>query len=395
MKYVFAILALFLTLAHNPANAYELGAGDRLRVQVLERPELTSTYVVDQDGAISIPGVGVVVAAGKELREFETDLRERLSGAIIAPSVAVQLDEARPFFVLGSVRTPGAYPYRAGLLVLQAVAIAGGQRRSELADSGLTGALSGISAEQGADANLRSILAVQVRIARLKAELAGQDDFSTEGINVPARLEAELPALVESEKALMDARSKEQKSRIEVLDESIRIRTAELDSYDEQLVSKRELLDVVGEELAAARSLQDRGLATRDRFTELLRDQASAASSIIQTETLLNQARAVMAELRERRIALETGFQVDIQAQLRVALDELAQARSQLKANEAIIEVTGAGDVYGGSDDATDYVYTIQRGGALLTDAVGPETELLPDDVLIVARPTSTGPLTE
>jgi len=42
------------------------------------------------------------------------------------PQVSIQVISTRPFYVLGEVKNPGEYPYRAALTVNSAVAAAGG-----------------------------------------------------------------------------------------------------------------------------------------------------------------------------------------------------------------------------------------------------------------------------
>jgi polysaccharide biosynthesis/export protein len=48
------------------------------------------------------------------------------NGYIRDPSVAVEIDSYRPFFILGEVAAPGQYPYVPNMSVESAVAIAGG-----------------------------------------------------------------------------------------------------------------------------------------------------------------------------------------------------------------------------------------------------------------------------
>jgi polysaccharide export outer membrane protein len=48
------------------------------------------------------------------------------SGYIRDPSVAVEIEAYRPFFILGEVAAPGQYPYVPNMSVETAVAIAGG-----------------------------------------------------------------------------------------------------------------------------------------------------------------------------------------------------------------------------------------------------------------------------
>ena len=44
----------------------------------------------------------------------------------MTPSVAVEVSEFRPIFILGEVSKPGQYPYRPGMTLLSAVSVAGG-----------------------------------------------------------------------------------------------------------------------------------------------------------------------------------------------------------------------------------------------------------------------------
>ena len=48
------------------------------------------------------------------------------NGYIREPSVAVEIESYRPFFILGEVAAPGQYPYVPNMTVESAVAIAGG-----------------------------------------------------------------------------------------------------------------------------------------------------------------------------------------------------------------------------------------------------------------------------
>ena len=49
-----------------------------------------------------------------------------LDGYLLRPRVSVEVLSYRPFYIMGEVNQPGSYPYRAGLTVLNAAALAGG-----------------------------------------------------------------------------------------------------------------------------------------------------------------------------------------------------------------------------------------------------------------------------
>jgi polysaccharide export outer membrane protein len=107
--------------------AYRLDAGDKLRVVVYGQEGLTNSYAIDAGGAITMPLIGSVPARGRTPAELASAITARLrSGYIRDPSVAVEIESYRPFFILGEVAAPGQYPYVPNMSVESAVAIAGG-----------------------------------------------------------------------------------------------------------------------------------------------------------------------------------------------------------------------------------------------------------------------------
>src|SRR5580693_4847674 len=106
---------------------YRLDAGDKLRVVVYGQEGLTNTYAIDAGGAITMPLIGSVPARGRTPAELASAISARLRGGYIRdPSVAVEIEAYRPFFILGEVAAPGQYPYVPNMSVESAVAIAGG-----------------------------------------------------------------------------------------------------------------------------------------------------------------------------------------------------------------------------------------------------------------------------
>jgi polysaccharide biosynthesis/export protein len=108
-------------------SAYRLDAGDKLRVVVFGQEGLTNTYAIDAGGSITMPLIGSVPARGRTPAGLAAEITGRLrNGYIRDPSVAVEIESYRPFFILGEVAAPGQYPYVPNMSVESAVAIAGG-----------------------------------------------------------------------------------------------------------------------------------------------------------------------------------------------------------------------------------------------------------------------------
>jgi len=107
--------------------AYQLDAGDKLRVMVYGQEGLTNTYAIDAGGSITMPLIGHVPARGRTPTALAAEISAKLrNGYIREPSVAVEIEAYRPFFILGEVAAPGQYPYVPNMTVESAVAIAGG-----------------------------------------------------------------------------------------------------------------------------------------------------------------------------------------------------------------------------------------------------------------------------
>src|ERR1700704_6083599 len=107
--------------------AYRLDAGDRLRVVVYGQEGLTNTYAIDAGGSITMPLIGAISARGRTPARLAAEISAKLrNGFIREPSVSVEIEAYRPFFILGEVAAPGQYPYVPNMSVESAVAIAGG-----------------------------------------------------------------------------------------------------------------------------------------------------------------------------------------------------------------------------------------------------------------------------
>ena len=107
--------------------AYRLDAGDKLRVVIYGQEGLTNTYAIDAGGSITMPLIGSVPARGRTPAGLASDITAKLrNGYIRDPSVAVEIESYRPFFILGEVAAPGQYPYVPNMSAESAVAIAGG-----------------------------------------------------------------------------------------------------------------------------------------------------------------------------------------------------------------------------------------------------------------------------
>lgn len=108
-------------------DGYRLGSGDKLKVTVYGEDDLSGEFQVDGTGQIQLPLVGQIHAAGLTVREFTADVQKLLGANYLKdPKVSIQIENYRPFYIIGEVNKPGEFPFENNLNVLGAVALAGG-----------------------------------------------------------------------------------------------------------------------------------------------------------------------------------------------------------------------------------------------------------------------------
>ncbi len=131
------------------AAPYTLDSGDRVRVFVYGQPNLSHIYPVDAAGAIAVPLIGSVRARGLTTVGLSQNIAARLGSTVVKdPQVSVELAIARPYYILGEVRSAGQYPFEPGLTLEAAVAVAGGfAPRASQREARLTRRVDGVPTE--------------------------------------------------------------------------------------------------------------------------------------------------------------------------------------------------------------------------------------------------------
>jgi protein involved in polysaccharide export with SLBB domain len=134
-------------------DSYRLGAGDKMKITVYDEPDLTGEFLVDGAGEVQFPLIGQIAAAGLTVHQFVESLSSALAAKYLRdPKVSVEIENYRPFYIIGEVNKPGEYPFESGMNVLNAVALAGGYTyRADRSDIRVR--RNGSSEEDGKDIN--------------------------------------------------------------------------------------------------------------------------------------------------------------------------------------------------------------------------------------------------
>lgn len=143
------LLAAFGFSSAAVAEEYQLQPGDIIEITVLEDSNLNRRLLIGPDGNVSLPLAGTVKAGDRSLSDVQNSITDKLRDQFVStPSVTVSLvalappslqgrgvdgqplepEEVAKFFIIGEVRNPGRYDYKAEepLNILQALTRAGG-----------------------------------------------------------------------------------------------------------------------------------------------------------------------------------------------------------------------------------------------------------------------------
>lgn len=386
----FVFCALWLAQPSIAQDAYRLGPEDRIRLKVFEwrasRDEtfsweaLNDEYSLGSSGELSLPLVGQVEAAGATREELAERIGIQLSdrlGLGRRPSVAVEIVEYRPFFILGPVAEPGAYPYRPGLTVLRAVSLAGGLgTRSETGDRDAIagqGEMSILQVERDA---------ARARIARLEAELN-----SAEAVTPPPDLaarsgEPSIAELISQEEAIFETRRDAYKAKLAALEQlrqdlqtEVPAQRAMLENVEMQVRSLREDLNTVSEVVATmqARSME--------------REVAKLDGERLRVETSLLRAQQEVSRADLEIIDLRTQHALALTQELREVYAGLEQTEHRLETAAALVEQaeSSASGLFSGQRRLAT-VYSIVRTRDQETEEIPAEevTRVEPGDVIRV-----------
>ncbi|MEA3537426.1 polysaccharide biosynthesis/export family protein [Rhizobium sp. CC-YZS058] len=384
-----ALAVSFLGVTGAQAETYRLGVQDKLKIHVSEWPALTGEFTVGADGQVSLPIVGEIKAMGLLTGELAATISRRLQekGALKdPPDTAVDIASYRPFYILGQVATPGEYSYRPGMVVLNALSLAGGLYRSVRGGEWALDASAINSVGQLSLLKSRK-LDLEAERQRLTLEAAGDTVFPSPPPNAPV----EFVRAMSGQKLLFDVRLQRFQDQKRALEASKEIHTREVNSLADQIAVGKDNIEAAKVELENVRSLTKRGLASNRLYpmertlSEVRNELGDLEIRRLRAEKDLNEVTGQLVELEGTRKSDAMGGLQSIKSQLleiekqEGSLKSLLQSASNYSADLAQDE----------SEEATPVLtYTIVRlqGDATVQIEASEVTRVLPGDIVKVER---------
>jgi polysaccharide export outer membrane protein len=111
------------------SDNYIIRQGDQIKLSVWSYPEFNTDGPVKETGAITVPLVGEIVAAGLTKEQFSDQMQKKLAEFIqgeVKLTVSVQSTVAQKVAVLGAVSKQENYPVTSDISLLEILSTAGG-----------------------------------------------------------------------------------------------------------------------------------------------------------------------------------------------------------------------------------------------------------------------------
>jgi polysaccharide export outer membrane protein len=366
-------------------RSYRLAPGDRIFVIVVGEAGLSGDFSIDEAGNIQMPLVGTIPMSRITIEECRQRLIERLAdGYLKKPEVSVRISELRPIYVLGEVRTPGSYPFRAGLTGMSAVALAGGVGSVESRQSAAMADL--IAAEERVRSLEWTRQRAIVRLARIEAERAGKNAFE-----VPSGVTAtsDMSTLIQSEQDQLTAGLRSHEATLGLLRQQKPRVQAEMDATQEQIASEKRQLQLSQARVTEYDRLAKLGLSQSFRELDL-------QSQTAQREGNISRLNAERARLDSRLGDLDIRLQEVVSARQARILVEFRDAMVQLRdtevslpsAREVLLRRQQEALISDTEGVPPSYRIFLLRGeaGRLRPVPVGEEVVLEPGDILEVRK---------
>lgn len=320
---------------------YRLEPGDTLELAIAGIPELRQRSPINIDGETVLPLAGQVKVSGLTLAEARAAIAGALANKtyqyttpdgrdaahmIANASIMVLIAEYRPIYVSGDVTLPGERPFRAGMTVRQAVALAGGQGLVRAGQA--NPAMQAVDAVSERDALVAEYTMVQAQVWRLQAEL---------GLGaLPERSASDLQdRAIKLQAGQMKARVVDREKDRSHYQSAITKANAQLDLLAEKKKNDQQANASDNEDFAKIRELFQRGMTAQVRLSEARRAAFISSDQLLQTVVETANLERQRTELSRQTEKLDNQSRVDAWRELQDANLRLEQVAARLK---------GAGD---------------------------------------------------
>jgi polysaccharide export outer membrane protein len=304
-------------------QTYRLAPGDRISVVVFGQTELSGDMLIDVAGNIRLPFVGPIEVSNLTLPECHKRIVDRLADGILnRPSVNVQISELRPVFVLGDVRTAGTHPFRFGMSVKTAIAVAGGFGVVAAAQSTAVTELLA-SEERFRQLTLQKVT-LTIRKARLEAQRDGAATF-TAATRANDANEDDLSDIVAIEKETFESQMAIQQTQLDLLRAQKPRIESEIEALSGQVDARRKQLELVRQHADQYGRLSKQGLGLAATEMQLKLTETTYESEMWNLSGQVARLKMDLGALDIRIQEVDAAFKRQVLLDLRDVRDRLRE----------------------------------------------------------------------
>lgn len=374
-------------------------------VTIFPRMDLSGEYVVDEAGGLDIPRLGWRAVAGRDVAALEAALAGAFQRAFGRPGdVHVATLDRRPVYVLGGPRGGATIKYAPGLIVLQALAEAGGRQRDVLDTSRAIEAIRETQRLGEAQDRLARALVRQARLIALRDGLAAVTLPPATAVLLAETIPQDAAAWVREADVMLALEQRAHTDRLALADRQVEIANQELVAQNMRLAQAGVVAQSKARRLRDLEGIAARGSVAQFKLVDATVEVAEADAKQADLRAAVAQAQSRLTEAEIARAKLAQAHTSQITLDLEAVAREVGDLRRAVASMRAVVTVLGEGQdappgAKPGAKSAPPESHIVRRGpgGTFLIPAAD-TTPLMPGDVLQIgpsagpARPDTADP---
>lgn len=379
------------------AAPIELSPETKIRVSIIQWMPIKGGYekwdaiggefLISPDKTLTLPVIGTLSVANLTSVALANEIAARLKdkiGLSNPPEATVEIVAYPPIYVVGDVVAPGEYRYQAGLTVLQALALGGGERRLNSQAEPSQGATGLVGQLREMD---NAILRGEITIARLRAEMTGSKHVD---FNPSAEQDKALAAnIYKQEEAIFQSRANVLTRQAKSLSDLRSLLESEISTTEKKILGNDEDIASVQKELDDMKGLVERGIWMPSRLTDIQRTLRTYQADRLDLVTVIMRARQNIAEATRNLDGLYDRQLTEVTSDLQSKQADLDQLKLKKETTQKLLlEFLSNEDRSKQSTNKPTLTYTVIRQNAANASEISAnETTLLrPGDVVRVTK---------
>lgn len=383
----------------NVGNPRQWGAGSASAdLQTFyQRMDLTGEYVIAEDGTIWLPRLGRFELDGRERQDLQSELAAAFTKSMGRQAdVNITILERSPVYVLGSVKNPGAYKHVPGMMVLHAIALAGGLDKGISDTSQLIEGVREIERLRKTSDELKRQLAHR---ARLEAERNGKDTMQPSAQLISVAGEEGALVFLAAEMPGLQIEQAKRRHQLNELESAVKAARNELDALKRKIMQLDVQRDIRRERLGNLKNLMTDGLTTQTGVINIRSELSDIEARRQDSHLAVVQAEARLAQAEQALDRLPLDNAANLARAIAATETAIAEAQQSLTSSEivgSIIETRGASSAWSRSPMTPAYEIVHRGPDGSSTTQAQETSSLLPGDILKISirgtEPQDAGP---